>query len=70
MAAILQTFSIRIFLNDNHCMFIAISLKFVPKGSIDNKLELVQIMAWRQIGADVYMCHLLLVLIIYWDASI
>ena len=30
---------------------IKISLKFVPKGSIDNKPALVQVMVWRQIGA-------------------
>ena len=29
---------------------IKISLKFVPKGLIDNIPLLVQIMAWRQIG--------------------
>ena len=29
---------------------IQISLKFVPKGPIDNNPALVYIMAWRQIG--------------------
>ena len=29
---------------------IKISLKFVPKGPIDNNPELIQIMAWRQPG--------------------
>ena len=29
---------------------IRISLKFVPKGQIDNKAGLVQVMAWRQTG--------------------
>ena len=30
---------------------IQISLMFVPKGSIDNKPELLQVMAWRLRGA-------------------
>ena len=34
----------------NVCIFIHISLKFVPKGPIDNNSSLVQIMAWRQTG--------------------
>ena len=29
---------------------IKISLKFIPKGEIDNNTALVQIMAWRRIG--------------------
>ena len=36
--------------NDKLCILIKISLKFVPKGPIDNNQALVQIMAWRQIG--------------------
>ena len=40
----------RIFLNENVWISIEISLKFVPKGPIDNKLALVQIMAWRRTG--------------------
>ena len=48
---------------------IEISLKFVPKGPIDNNIALVQIMAWRRIGdkpllepmmtrfTDTYMRH-------------
>ena len=48
---------------------IRISLRFVPKGSIDNKSTLVQVMAWRQRGdkplpepvltqfSDAYMRH-------------
>ena len=31
-------------------ILIAISLKFVPKGTIDNKSSLVQVMAWCQTG--------------------
>ena len=68
MAAILQmTFS-----NAFSWMFsilIQISLKFVPKGPIDNKWALDQVMAWRRIGdkplpepmliqfTDAYMRH-------------
>ena len=34
-----------IFMNEKFCIFIRISLKFVPKGPIDNRPALVQIMA-------------------------
>ena len=59
----------RIFFNENFCILIEISLKFVPKGPIDNNSALVQIMAWRRIGdkplsepmltrfSDAYMQH-------------
>ena len=40
----------RIFLNDNVWISNKISLKFVPKGPINNIPALVQIMAWRRIG--------------------
>ena len=40
----------RIFLNENVGITINISLKFVPKGPINNILALVQIMAWRRLG--------------------
>ena len=40
----------RIFLNENIWILIKISLKFVPKGSINNIPALVQIMAWRRPG--------------------
>ena len=40
----------RIFLNENAWILIKISLKFVPKGSINNIPALVQIMAWRRPG--------------------
>ena len=40
----------RIFLNENIWIPITISLKFVPKGSINNMSALVQIMAWRRPG--------------------
>ena len=40
----------RIFLNENVWILIKISLKFVPKGPINNIPALVQIMAWRRPG--------------------
>ena len=40
----------RIFLNENIRVSIEISLKFVPKGPINNIPALVQIMAWRRSG--------------------
>ena len=40
----------RIFLNENVRISIRISLKFVPKGPINNNPALVQIMAWRRPG--------------------
>ena len=44
-----ETFK-RIFLNENVRISIKISLKFVPKGPINNNPALVQIMAWRRSG--------------------
>ena len=38
------------FLNENVRILIKISLKFVPKGPINNNPALVQIMAWRRSG--------------------
>ena len=58
-----------IFLNENVWISINISLKFVPKGLINNIPALVQIMAWRRTGVkplsepmvtqfnDAYMRH-------------
>ena len=40
----------RIFLNENVRITIKISLKFAPKGPINNIPALVQIMAWRRPG--------------------
>ena len=40
----------RIFFNENVWISIKISLKFVPKGPINNIPSLVQIMAWRRPG--------------------
>ena len=70
MAAILadDTFK-RIFLNENDRIPIRISLKLVPRSSLDNKPALVQAMAWRRTGdkplpepkitlfTDAYMRH-------------
>ena len=39
-----------IFLNENVWILIKISLKFIPKGLINNIPTLVQIMAWRRPG--------------------
>ena len=39
-----------IFVNENVCISINISLKFIPKGPIDNIPALVEIMAWRRLG--------------------
>ena len=59
----------QIFLNENVLILIKMSLKFVPKGPIDNKPALFQVMAWRWIGnkalpeimltqfIDTYMCY-------------
>ena len=55
-----------IFLNENAWITIKISLKFVPKGPINNILALIQIMAWHRPGdqplsvgsfTDAYMHH-------------
>ena len=40
----------RIFLNENVRISIKISLRFVPKGPINNIPALVEIMAWRRSG--------------------
>ena len=39
-----------IFLYENSCILIWIALKCVPKGPINNKPSLVQVMAWHQWG--------------------
>ena len=41
-----------IFLNENDRIQIQISLKFVPWSPIDNKLALVQVMAWCRTGDE------------------
>ena len=52
MAAISKADNIfkRIFVNEKFCTLIRISLRFVPKGPIDNESALVLVMAWRQTG--------------------
>ena len=40
-----------IFLNENVRILIKISLRFVPRGSNDNKSALAQVMSWRRTGA-------------------
>ena len=39
-----------IFFNENCCILIKFSLKYVRKGPIDKNPALVQIMAWRRLG--------------------
>ena len=39
-----------IFMNEKFSIAIRISLKFVPKGPINNKSALDQVMAWRLTG--------------------
>ena len=40
-----------ILMNEKFCILIQISQKFIPKGLIDNKSALVQVMAWPWTGA-------------------
>ena len=44
-----------ILMNEKFCILIRISLKFVPKGPIDDKSAVVQVMAWRQTGDSQYL---------------
>ena len=44
-----------IFMNENIWISIKISLKLVPKGSINNIPALVQIMAWRRRGDNHFL---------------
>ena len=37
-------------MNEKFCILIRIALKFIPKGPIDNKPALVQVMAWHGTG--------------------
>ena len=39
-----------IFVNEKFCILIKISMKFVPKGPIDNNSALVKIKAWCEMG--------------------
>ena len=40
----------RILMNEKFCISISDPLKFVPKGAVDNKAALGQVMAWRWTG--------------------
>ena len=58
MADILQTtFSNSFSSNENLCIFIWISLKFVPTDPTNNQPILVQIMAWCQSVTNHYLNH-------------
>ena len=58
------------FMNEKCSILIQMSLKFVPKGSMDSKSVLIQVIAWRRKGdkplsepmltqfTDAYMRHL------------
>ena len=51
MAAIFQTrFFKCVFMNEKRWISISISLKFVPKGPINNSPALVRLVAWRRLG--------------------
>ena len=53
MAAILSDdISKSIFLDEHDRIPIQISLKFVPRSPIDNKPEMVELMAWCQTGDE------------------
>ena len=60
----------RIFLNKNVRISIKISLKFLPKGPINNNPALVQIMAWRRSGdkplSELMMVSLLTHICVTW----
>ena len=43
------------FVKDNVLIWIQISLNFVPKGGVDNKLSLVQVMAWCHQATSHYL---------------
>ena len=50
MAAIFHNIFKWIFLNENVCILIKISLKFVPSGPISNILALFQINIWTNVN--------------------
>ena len=51
MAAVSQTIVLdAFFVNEQFRILIKMSLKFVPKGLMNNKPALVPTMAWRRIG--------------------
>ena len=51
-----------IFLNENGCIWIKISLKFVPKGPINSIPALAQIVAWRRPGGKTSSA----LMMVYW----
>ena len=58
-------------LNEDICVLMQITLKFVPRGLIDSNLSLVPAMAWRRIGGKqlpepVTICSDLMLLLIHW----
>ena len=69
MAAISQTIFSCIFVNEKFWILNKISVKFVPKGPIDNNPALAKVMTWRKMGdrplyepiltqlTDAYMRH-------------
>ena len=44
-----------IFVNEKFCILIRISLKIVPKGPIDKKSALIQVMAWHWTGGKPFL---------------
>ena len=50
MATISQMKDLNAFSKIKNCILIRISIKFIPKGPIDYKPALVQVMNWRQTG--------------------
>ena len=59
-----------IFLNENVWISIKISLKFVPKGPINNIPSLVQIMAWRRPGDKPLSEPMMVSLLTHWRMSL
>ena len=50
MTAILQTTYLNAFIEENVIVIVQISPKFFPRGSIENKSSLVQVIAWSGPG--------------------
>ena len=46
-----------IFFSENYCILIKISQKFVWEGSFDNKLALIEVMAWYRTSAKLFPEH-------------
>ena len=58
-----------IFLNENVRISIQFSLKFVPKGSVDNKPALVQVMAWHR-TSDKPLPRPMMAQLVHWCISV